>query len=318
MGVMWKDGGATLEADAAASSLDGLVVACVALGAFADQAYPVAGTSLVTVRSEERTALRRRRRHSAAADGGAGGDTHLPHAERCTGAAGGVRPAGQQRRCLPHAGATDVAVWGGGQAVRAGMAAIGEAAAALVAGACAADAERKSIELPALVGVVWEKCQAVERLPRDNRAAVGRALAKAAVQIKDVVREMDEIDTDAAAGKAGDGDGDGDSDEDDDDDDLDFDVEFGAYTNQGHAPCAVYRYMHHINAADGACCAEAEELKVLVSAKPVFATAMALLRSSVRVLAEGEARQPCGLHAPSTRRLRRLTVTGEARCGLVS
>ena len=50
IGVVWKDGGATLEADAATSSIDALVVSCMALGAFADQAYPVAGTSLITVR----------------------------------------------------------------------------------------------------------------------------------------------------------------------------------------------------------------------------------------------------------------------------
>lgn len=39
-----------MEADAATSSIDALVVSCMALGAFADQAYPVAGTSLITVR----------------------------------------------------------------------------------------------------------------------------------------------------------------------------------------------------------------------------------------------------------------------------
>jgi hypothetical protein len=54
IGVVWKDGGAMLEVDVATSSIDALVVSCVALGAFADQAYPVAGTSLITVRVRRR------------------------------------------------------------------------------------------------------------------------------------------------------------------------------------------------------------------------------------------------------------------------
>jgi len=129
----------------------------------------------------------------------------------------------------------------GGQAVRAGMAEIGEAVAALVTGACGGAHEDNdgaaASALPALVGVVWERCEAVAKLPKDNRAAVGRALAKVAVQMKDVAREMDEIDTSAAAAAKGNtGNGESCSDEDDeDDDDLDFDVEFGASSPPNHA-----------------------------------------------------------------------------------
>jgi hypothetical protein len=113
--------------------------------------------------------------------------------------------------------------------VRAGMAEIGEAVAALVTGACGThhDDDGAAPALPALVGVVWERCEAVAKLPKDNRAAVGRALAKVAVQVKDVVREMDEIDTSAAAVEGNTANGASCSDDDDEDDDLDFDVEFG-------------------------------------------------------------------------------------------
>ncbi|PON31957.1 Cyclin-D1-binding protein [Trema orientale] len=47
--------------------------------------------------------------------------------------------------------------------------------------------------LPQLVGTVWEACSALGKTPGTNITAVGRAMMKVAVSVKDVLREMKEL-----------------------------------------------------------------------------------------------------------------------------
>ncbi|XP_024538630.1 cyclin-D1-binding protein 1 homolog [Selaginella moellendorffii] len=63
--------------------------------------------------------------------------------------------------------------------------------------------------LPPLTGCVWEACELVLKAPSDNRTAVGRAIVQVGTSIKDVVREMNEIELERAEGTIDDDDGDG-------------------------------------------------------------------------------------------------------------
>ncbi|KAK3258079.1 hypothetical protein CYMTET_32863 [Cymbomonas tetramitiformis] len=104
-----------------------------------------------------------------------------------------------------------------------------------------------------LVGVLKEKCKLLSRLPTDNRAAIGRALVKAAATLKDVVREVDELEL---GGKDGD-----EADyelEDEADDVVDFDTDFGP-----------------------------EDVKIVDAAKPLMAGSLALAKSIVKAVATG-------------------------------
>mmetsp|Transcript_25968 Transcript_25968/g.43532 ORF Transcript_25968/g.43532 Transcript_25968/m.43532 type:complete len:347 (+) Transcript_25968:203-1243(+) len=150
------------------------------------------------------------------------------------------------------------------EAVLAALVAVGEACASLVEAVTSPNPKQREENLPQFAGVVWERCKAMEKLPKDNRAAVGRALAKTATLVKDIVREINEIDTDKdpAEGKEED-----DDDEDDNGDcdsdgnpiaDLDFDADF-----------------------------DADELRVVAAAKPLFPAVVDVTRSMVRELAEG-------------------------------
>ncbi|KAL2904778.1 Cyclin-D1-binding protein 1-like protein [Bienertia sinuspersici] len=47
--------------------------------------------------------------------------------------------------------------------------------------------------VPQLTGTVWEACSAVKKTPATNIVAVGRAMTKIAVSMKDVLREMKEL-----------------------------------------------------------------------------------------------------------------------------
>lgn len=104
-----------------------------------------------------------------------------------------------------------------------------------------------------LVGVLKEKCKLLTRLPTDNRAAIGRALVKAAATLKDVVREVDELEL-----------GEKDGDEADDelehevDDVVDFEMDFGP-----------------------------EDIKIVEAAKPVMAESLALVKCIVKAVATG-------------------------------
>lgn len=50
--------------------------------------------------------------------------------------------------------------------------------------------EEREGALPALVGCVWEACNAIKKTPYTNRAAIGRSLAQVATSVKDVLREI--------------------------------------------------------------------------------------------------------------------------------
>lgn len=48
----------------------------------------------------------------------------------------------------------------------------------------------QEVDLPVLVGCVWEACEAVKKSPSSNRVAVGRSLTQVAISVKDVLREL--------------------------------------------------------------------------------------------------------------------------------
>ncbi|CAN0871549.1 Cyclin-D1-binding protein 1 homolog [Linum grandiflorum] len=47
--------------------------------------------------------------------------------------------------------------------------------------------------VPKLVGAVWEACTALKKTPSTNTTAIGRAMTRVAVSMKDVLREMNEL-----------------------------------------------------------------------------------------------------------------------------
>ena len=51
----------------------------------------------------------------------------------------------------------------------------------------------QEIDIPVLVGHVWEACEAVKKTPSSNHVAIGRSLTQVAISIKDVLREIDEF-----------------------------------------------------------------------------------------------------------------------------
>ncbi|WCJ33250.1 hypothetical protein M5689_014624 [Euphorbia peplus] len=55
--------------------------------------------------------------------------------------------------------------------------------------------QNKDLKLvvPQLVGAVWEACSALKKTPASNIIAIGRAMTKVAVSVKDVLREMKEL-----------------------------------------------------------------------------------------------------------------------------
>jgi hypothetical protein len=73
-------------------------------------------------------------------------------------------------------------------------------------------------------GIVWERCGAIESLPRDNRAAVALRLKQQQELVDDAVRELAE-EYEAYKRDYADGDGDGDGSDGDDDDDDEWDEE---------------------------------------------------------------------------------------------
>lgn len=48
----------------------------------------------------------------------------------------------------------------------------------------------QEVDLPVLVGCVWEACEAVKKTPSSNRVAIGRSLTQVAISVKDVLREL--------------------------------------------------------------------------------------------------------------------------------
>jgi hypothetical protein len=53
--------------------------------------------------------------------------------------------------------------------------------------------EKQKHTIPQLVGVVWEACDALKKIPTTNVTAIGRAITQVAVSMKDVLREMKEL-----------------------------------------------------------------------------------------------------------------------------
>lgn len=53
--------------------------------------------------------------------------------------------------------------------------------------------EEREGALPAIVGCVWEACGVMKKTPFTNRAAIGRSLAQVATSVKDVLREIGEM-----------------------------------------------------------------------------------------------------------------------------
>lgn len=49
------------------------------------------------------------------------------------------------------------------------------------------------VDLPVLVGCVWEACEAVKKTPSRNHVAIGRSLTQVAVSVKDVLRELSDF-----------------------------------------------------------------------------------------------------------------------------
>ncbi|KAJ6982076.1 hypothetical protein NC653_025244 [Populus alba x Populus x berolinensis] len=47
--------------------------------------------------------------------------------------------------------------------------------------------------VPQLVGAVWEACTALKKTPASNITAIGRAMTKVAVSVKDALPEMEEL-----------------------------------------------------------------------------------------------------------------------------
>lgn len=80
--------------------------------------------------------------------------------------------------------------------------------------------EQKST-IPQLAGTVWEACAALKKTPATNIVAIGRAMTQVAVSMKDVLREMKELEpcssdpTNEAESTVSDADADADADDDD-------------------------------------------------------------------------------------------------------
>ncbi|XP_021748868.1 uncharacterized protein LOC110714596 [Chenopodium quinoa] len=51
----------------------------------------------------------------------------------------------------------------------------------------------KKCSIPQLAGTVWEACSALKKTPATNIVAIGRAMTQVAVSMKDVLREMNEL-----------------------------------------------------------------------------------------------------------------------------
>ncbi|XP_021749243.1 uncharacterized protein LOC110714989 [Chenopodium quinoa] len=51
----------------------------------------------------------------------------------------------------------------------------------------------KKCTIPQLAGTVWEACSALKKTPATNIVAIGRAMTQVAVSMKDVLREMNEL-----------------------------------------------------------------------------------------------------------------------------
>ncbi|XP_073134554.1 uncharacterized protein [Henckelia pumila] len=51
----------------------------------------------------------------------------------------------------------------------------------------------QKLSIPQLVGTVWDACSALKKTPATNITAIGRAMTRVAVSIKDVLREMKEL-----------------------------------------------------------------------------------------------------------------------------
>lgn len=93
--------------------------------------------------------------------------------------------------------------------------------------------EEQKHAIPPLVGTVWDACSALKKTPATNITAIGREMTRVAVSIKDVLREMKELEpspsdatnevseSDKGEGQAH---GSGISDDDDDDNDLGKDL----------------------------------------------------------------------------------------------
>ncbi|KAH9619587.1 hypothetical protein KSS87_022463, partial [Heliosperma pusillum] len=72
------------------------------------------------------------------------------------------------------------------------------------------------LNVPQRVGTVWEACSALKKTPATNIVAIGRAMTQVAVSMKDVLREMKELEPSSSEPA------DGADDDDDDGDDDDF------------------------------------------------------------------------------------------------
>ncbi|KAG9449023.1 hypothetical protein H6P81_008988 [Aristolochia fimbriata] len=57
---------------------------------------------------------------------------------------------------------------------------------------------KRKLFIPRLSGSVWEACAAIKKTPTSNCMAVGRAITRVAVSVKDVVREMKELKVDSS------------------------------------------------------------------------------------------------------------------------
>lgn len=55
------------------------------------------------------------------------------------------------------------------------------------------ESNTNEVDLPVLVGCVWEACEAVKKTPSSNRIAIGRSLTQVAVSVKDVLRELSDF-----------------------------------------------------------------------------------------------------------------------------
>lgn len=55
------------------------------------------------------------------------------------------------------------------------------------------DNNEAKIDLPVLVGHIYNACEGVKKTPSDNFSAVGRSLTQVAVSVKDVIRELDDF-----------------------------------------------------------------------------------------------------------------------------
>lgn len=59
--------------------------------------------------------------------------------------------------------------------------------------------DNKKLPIPQFVGSVWEACSALKKTPTSNSMAIGRAMTRVAVSVKDVLREMNELESMPAA-----------------------------------------------------------------------------------------------------------------------